>query len=171
MTVKLIGLLLIAAGAGGSAYIFLRCCRSQICSLRSAAQMLELIEGELDTSALPLSQLLETISPRLDGPALRFARLLREGLADLGKHSFAALWEGALGLCFPDLEPSALRELNELGAVLGRYELSRQTEALSRCRQSLRRREELASSALTGKRRLALGLAFTAAAMLGIILF
>ena len=171
MTAKLLGLLLIAAGAGGSACLFLRLCRSQIRSLRCLRQMLELMQGELNTSALPLAQLLETISPHLSDSALHFAALVREGMEDLGRRSFAEIWAESLNACFPDLAPSELRELQDLGAVLGRYELSRQTEALARCRQFLLQREEAASAALAGKRRLALGLAFTGTTMLGIILF
>ena len=171
MIVKLLGLFLIAAGAGGTAHTFLRRCRSRIRSLHSSSQMLELMEGELNVSVLPLSQLMEAIMPRLSGPALRFAGLLREGIKDLGKQSFSDIWEAGLRVCFPELDAQELQELKELGAILGRYELTRQTEALSCCRQFLRQREEIATEALTGKRRLALGLAFTAAAMLGIILF
>ena len=171
MTAKLLGLLLIAAGAGGSACLFLRLCRSQIRSLRCLRQMLELMQGELNTSALPLAQLLETISPHLSDSALQFTGLVREGMEDLGRRSFAEIWAESLNTCFPDLAPSELRELQDLGAVLGRYELSRQTEALSRCRQFLLHREEAASAALAVKRRLALGLAFTGTTMLGIILF
>ena len=77
MTAKLLGLLLIAAGAGGSACLFLCLCRSQLRSLRCLRQMLELMQGELNTSALPLAQLLEAISPHLSDSALHFADLVR----------------------------------------------------------------------------------------------
>lgn len=168
---KLLGLLTIAFGAGGSVHVFLRLCREHTRSLHTAGQMLELIQGELNTSAPPLAQLLEAITPRLNDPALRFCLLVRERMADLGKRSFAEIWAQSLYASFPGLSDRDLRDLKELGGVLGRYELSRQTEALSRCRQSLKQREETASAAFAEKRRLAMGLAFTGTALLGIILF
>ena len=103
MTAKLLGLLLIAAGAGGSACLFLCLCRSQLRSLRCLRQMLELIQGELNTSALPLAQLLEAISPHLSDSALHFADLVREGMEDLGRRSFTEIWADSLSICFPDL--------------------------------------------------------------------
>lgn len=152
-------------------HVFLHSCRERTRSLHAACQMLELMQGELNTSALPLAQLLEAIAPRLNGPALRFSRLVREGMADLGRRSFAEIWTERLYVSFPDLSGQELQDLKELGGILGRYELSRQTEALSRCRQALKQREETASAAFAEKRRLALGLAFTGTALLGIILF
>ena len=171
MLVKLTGILLIAAGAGGSVHVYLRLCRSRIRSLRSIAQMLELMQGELETSALPLAQLLEAIAPRLDDPALLFSKRLAAGMAELGKRSFSEIWTSCLCACFSDLGSAELQALKELGSVLGRYELSCQTEALLRCRRFLKQREETAAAALAERRRLALGLALTGTAMLGVILF
>ena len=171
MIVKVLGLILIGFGAGGAARSFLCLCRERIHSLHAAGQMLELMQGELNTSNLPLAQIMDAISPRLNDPALGFCLRVREGMPDLGRRSFAEIWTSCLRACFPVLSGLDLQDLEELGGVLGRYELSRQTEALSRCRQALKEREKNASAAFTDKRRLVLGLAFTGTALLGIILF
>lgn len=170
MSRKLLGLLLIAGGACRSASVFLQRQKSRICALNSLAAMLELMQAELQTSALPLAQLFVTLLPRLDEPARAFAAALSAGMAELGKRSFSEIWNAALHSKLSMLCADELQELEALGAVLGRYELSRQCEALSRCRSFLKQNAESAAAAMGGKARLAWGLALTGAALLGIVL-
>ncbi|MCR5577318.1 MAG: stage III sporulation protein AB [Oscillospiraceae bacterium] len=170
MSGKLPGLLLIAGAALWSASAYLRCCRSRIRKLASLALLLELMQGELQSAAPPLEQLLVTLRPRLDGNARDFAASVSAGMGELGKRSFSEIWNTSLHTCFPELSEAERRELETLGSVLGRYELSRQLEAIARCRGFLKQSEQREASALREKTRLSLGLALTAAALLGIVL-
>ena len=170
MSGKLAGLVLIAGGAAWTAAAWLRLCRLHLRTLGALAHMLELMQGELQTSALPLEQLLKRLLPRLDEAARRFAASLIAGMGELGRRSFSEIWNRSLDMELPELSAAERRELEGLGAVLGRYELSRQLEAISGCRGYLKQQQALAAQALSDKARLALGLALTGAALLGIVL-
>ena len=170
MSAKLAGLLLIAGGALWSVSAYLRLCRCRIRTLASLALLLELMQGELQSAPPPMEQMLEKLGIRLDGDARRFASAVCAGMGELGKRGFAEIWNTSLRACVPELGEAERRELEDLGAVLGRYELSHQLEAISRCRRFLKQSEERAVSALREKKRLALGLALTLSALLGIVL-
>ena len=166
----LAGLLLIAGGAFWSVSAYLRLCRCRIRSLASLVLMLELMQGELQSASPTMEQILERLQLRLDGDARRFASAVCAEMGALGKRSFTEIWNMNLHTCVPELGEAERRELEDLGAVLGRYELSHQLEAISRCMRCLKQNEERAVSALHEKTRLALGLALTLSALLGIVL-
>lgn len=170
MSTHIAGLLLIASGAGWFVSAWLRLFRRRIRTLGSIGAFLELTQAELQTSALPLEQLLERLLPRLSEPARSFASSVRAGMAELGRRSFSEIWNAALESRLPELSEAESGALRELGSVLGRYELSRQLEAIAGCRAFLKRRESEAAAALPEKTRLALGLGLTFAALLGIVL-
>ena len=170
MNARLPGLLLIAIGATGAVRDYLQLCRDRVRTLSALGAMLELMQGELESSALPMGQLLEAIEKRLDEPALYFAVQVREGLKELGRHSFQEIWCEGLRLCLPQLGGPEREALAQLGAVLGRYELPRQLEALSVCRETLRRQEQQERGAMSDRVRLAVGLGLTGTALLWIVL-
>ena len=167
---RIAGLLLIASGATWFVSAWLRLLRKRIRTLGALGIFLELMQAELQTSALPLEQMLERLLPRLSEPARSFAASVRAGMAELGRRSFSEIWNAALLRCLPELDDTEGSALRGLGNVLGRYELSRQLEAIAGCKAFLRRREADAASALPEKTRLALGLGLTFAALLGIVL-
>lgn len=161
---------MIACGGGLLVAAFLRLLRRRIRTLGAMGAFLELMQAELQTSALPLEQMLERLLPRLNEPARSFAAAVREGMAELGRRSFSEIWNAALESRLPELTEAEGSALRGLGSVLGRYELSRQLEAIAGCRACLKRSEADAISALPEKTRLALGLGLTVTALLGIVL-
>ncbi len=170
MSARLLGLLLIAIGAAGTVRDYLQLCRGRVRALSALVGMLELMQGELESSVLPMGQLLEAIEKRLDEPALCFAVHVREGLQELGRRSFCEIWCEGLRLRLPQLRAPEREALAQLGTVLGRYELPRQLEALSACRETLRRQEQQERGAMADRVRLAVGLGLTGTALLWIVL-
>ena len=170
MSLRLLGLGLIALGAAGTVRDYLLLCRGRVRALSAVEAMLELMQGELESSVLPMGQLLEAVEKRLDEPAARFAVHVREGLGELGRRSFSEIWDEALALDLMQLREPEREALAQFGAVLGRYELPRQLEALSSCRDRLRHEAQRERGAMTDRVRLAVGLGLTGTALLWIVL-
>ncbi len=142
----------------------------QIRDLRGFCAMLEQLYGILEAESPPMPELLRTLTGCVDGAAADFIRTLHASLGALGERRFRDLWRAALTANPISRDSAAARELEELGAVLGRYELETQLAALSKCLQALRREEEKARQELPAFRRLTLGLSLAAAALAGILL-
>ena len=92
------------------------------------------------------------------------------GERNWGIYSFFALWKNALGSAPALPEGEAVKALEELGTVLGRYELETQLRAVEGCRAVLCRRLDALRQSLPQTKRLTLGLSLAAAALVGIIL-
>lgn len=132
--------------------------------------MLEQLRGALESEASPLPELFQTLSKRCSGQAQTVLDTLVSHLDMLGRESFETIWIRALQENASVLDADARRELESLGAVLGRYELSAQLEAISACLSSIRRYAASVESGLRQSGRLTLGLSLSASAMLGILL-
>lgn len=170
MTAKLLGLILTTMGCGLTVRAYLAACRAQLRTLHALDTLLERMQGELENSAPTLAQLLDRVGPGLSEPACAFAAAVRAGMGELGTRSFSEIWTAAVSAALPELRAAEAETLGELGAVLGRYELNRQLEALSSCRRALERREEQERAALGERRRLAFGLGLSAVGLLWIVL-
>ena len=170
MYIKLFGAVFAIAAclmAGNSYYISKRVhCRS----LDAMCLMLRLMRSELSTLGADLRCVLESIAPRLETPASDFALLLSQSMDMLGQQSFEKLWTDCAATCLTALEGEELWALGELGAVLGRYELSQQLCALDACAERLCSMQEKAQSQLTAQRKLSLGLPAAFGIMLVIVL-
>ena len=95
---------------------------------------------------------------------------LLESLTALGEQSFEALYRAALAQNPVARDKDARRALEALGAVLGRYELKTQLDAVSGCLAALRRELDKREGEARDAGRLTLGLSLSGAALLGIIL-
>ena len=138
--------------------------------LASFCAMLDQLGGLLGSEAAPMPELIGELIPRSNGTAAVFLQTLAASMDRLGEYSFCALWKNALGAAptLPDRE--AAQALEELGTVLGRYELETQISAVAGCRAVLCRRLDALRQSLPQTKRLTLGLSLAAAALVGIIL-
>ena len=138
--------------------------------LSSFCAMLEQLGGLLGCEAAPIPELIGELIPRSDGAASVFLQALAVSMDRLGEYSFFALWKNALGSAPALPEGEAVKTLEELGTVLGRYELETQLRAVEGCRAVLCRRLDALRQSLPQTKRLTLGLSLAAAALVGIIL-
>lgn len=139
-------------------------------NLRSFCALLGQLYGLLETEGAPMPELLHTLTERADGAARDFARSLYASLTQLGEHSFEELYRAALEQNPVARDADARRALAALGALLGRYELTTQLEAVSGCLAALRRELDKREGEARDSGRLTLGLSLSGAALLGIIL-
>lgn len=139
-------------------------------ALRSFCNMLDQLRGLLESDGSPMPALLQTLAGRADGAARTFVAALLDGLGSLGSVSFHTLWTQALTETAALLEADMRRELDALGGVLGRYELSTQLDALDHCRRCLRERLEARQRTQAQDTRLTLGLSLSVSLLLGILL-
>lgn len=170
MSQKIFGAALIIAALSLGALSYLKQHRERMRLLEQLSAALDMAVGELSLRALPLPRLFELLSGRTQGAAAEFFSALCEGMDRLGDENFSTLWDEAATGKLPGLMPEEREELMRLGAVLGRYELERQLEALHACSAVLgdalcRTRRDYPE-----RRRLALGMSACAGALMIILL-
>ena len=129
---------------------------------------LGLLQNELETSVRPMPQLCALLAERCGGEVGRFFRTLVDSFPSLGERRFGELWSSAVD-ALPAVRPEDRRCLKRLGGSLGRYELDRQLQDLTLCREQLRRSWKQERDALPMHRRLAYGLSLAGAALLLIV--
>lgn len=168
---KLLGAVLILAACTIWALKQVRQERSRIRELFALYEMLELMQGELESRTLPIPELLDILSHTCSGEAGRFAESLGRQMPSLGELPFSDLWALSVRKCFTWLPENLMHEMTTLGASLGRFELARQCEAIQCCAQSVRREITQRESELPKRRRLALALPMASGGLLVIILF
>lgn len=162
------GLIFTALAFGALIYLKARRQRIELLSLLSAA--LDTAAGELSLRSLPLTRLFELLAKRSDGMAAEFFKALCTGMDRLSEEDFFTLWTNAAEEHLTALNTAEREEIARLGAVLGRYELPRQLEAIRGCRTAVDNALLQARQDYPTRRRLALGLSASAGALLIIIL-
>ena len=130
---KLLGSLLLMAGAAGLGFGAAAQLEARVTALRALLGALERMERELAFQLTPMPELLDRLAREAKHPAsLLFARC-RAGLSQLGETSLGQLWRGALE---EETDLLLTREetqiLAALGDVLGRYDGDDQRAALRR---------------------------------------
>lgn len=136
----------------------------------SFRNMLEQLLGLLERESSPMPELLQSLQKHMHGAAARFVSALLDSMDMLGVHSFQELWRRALYAGSEDMDQELLRILEEPGAVLGRYELPRQLDAVSLCLDELRRYCEKQQREQPQKARLTVGITLSVSLMAGILL-
>lgn len=134
--VRLIGAVLVAAGAAWMGFQAAGGLRGQVRELRQMAGGLALLEGELELNAPPLSQLLARGAACSEGAAREVFQGCAAGLDRLDREGFASLWRRQVALR-TELGPEGQAALVPLGDMLGRYGEERQRECLSAVRRRL----------------------------------
>ena len=143
--------------------------RREYHALRSYCDMLEQLQGLLESDGSPMPELLQKLSGRCSGEARTFADALCESMRDLGKRSFQELWLSSLGKT--NVYGNDIRqELESLACVLGRYDLDLQIDALKACQKALRHRLGKGQGSQAQDTYMTVGLALSASLLLGILL-
>lgn len=170
MSQKMLGAALIVAALLAGALSYLKQRRERMKLLEELSAALNTAAGELSLRSLPLPRLFECLSGRTQGAAAEFFSSLCGGMDRLGEEEFSTLWDRAADEKLPGLSTAEREELKRLGAVLGRYELERQLEALRLCADSLDAALGRARQDYPNLRRLSLGLSACAGFLLIILL-
>lgn len=170
MSQKIFGAALIIAALVLGALSYLKQRRERMRLLEQLSAALNMAAGELSLRALPLPRLFELLSGRAQGAAAEFFAALCDGMDRLGEENFSTLWDKAAREKLPELMPEEREELKRLGAVLGRYELERQLEALRACAAVFDGALCRARRDYPDRRRLTLGLSACAGVLLIILL-
>ena len=146
------------------------CKKREAEGLASLCAMLEQLGGLLESEAAPMPELISALILRSDGYAAAFLKKLDASMDSLGVRSFCELWKCALDTADVVLNTEDRQVLEELGSVLGRYELEAQLRVVESCRAALCRRLDKMRLELPQARRLTLGLSLATSALMGIIL-
>ena len=146
------------------------CKKREAEALASFCAMLEQLGGLLGSEAAPMPELIGALILRSGGCASVFLQTLADSMDRLGERSFFELWNHALDAAPVALEPEDRNTLEELGSVLGRYELEAQLRAVESCRAVFCRRLDALRLELPQVKRLTLGLSLAASALIGITL-
>ena len=136
---KLLGTLLLTAGATGLGLCAAGQLGDRVKSLYSIVGGLEIMERELSFRRTAMPELMERTARQASEPARYLFARCREHLEELGERTFGQIWSRAVEaeseLLFTQEERMLLEELGE---VLGRYDADGQIAALKRTEETLR---------------------------------
>ena len=139
-------------------------------ALHSYCDMLEQLQGLLESDGSPMPALLLLLSERTSDEAGSFIIQLTHDMDKLGEQRFQKLWDRALSENSGFLDEESKRDIETLGAVLGRYDNSTQLDAISLCREHLRRRLEQRQQTQIQDTRVTLALSASLGLFVGILL-
>ena len=139
-------------------------------TLRSYCNMLEQLQGLLESDGSPLPALFGLLSERTSDEASAFIIQLTHDMDKLGEQRFQNLWDRALSENAEYLDGESKRDIEALGAVLGRYDNATQLEAINLCREHLRRRLEQRQQTQIQDTRVTLALSASVGLFVGILL-
>jgi len=126
--IRLIGAVLLAGGSSALGFGAVRHLEGRVRDLRELVAGLEVMERELGWRMASLPELLERAALGCGERAARFFHLCAQGASHLNGRTFRQVWLQASGLV---LEPVDRLLLEQLGAVLGRYDAVSQRQALT----------------------------------------
>lgn len=139
--IRLLGCVLIAAGAGYWGFCAAARLRAGVRALEELTAGLTLLEHALTLSAPALPELMQTLSLRARGTAGRLFNEFALALEELGERSVSSLWERTVsGL--EGLSPDAGLCLAPLGEILGRCDCGEQCAAVRAVRGRLEQLRE-----------------------------
>ncbi len=134
---RLIGAALILVGGGGVGMGAARELGRRSETLSSFLAALDQMEAELSFRLTPMPELLGRLSAESKGPVSAFFSRCREGLSSLGDTPFSQVWNQALQEEKLALLPEDRIPLEQLGAVLGQYDVEGQRNAMEGIRHRL----------------------------------
>lgn len=148
MTVKLFGAAMIVLGCGGFGFSMAAAHIREETALSQLIRALEWMELELSTNLTPLPELCRGASANSAGTVRQFLQLIAQALdsqslSDPGQATARILPE------LPIHGPVLSGHLEELGTILGRFDLPGQLQGL----RSLRQRAELSLKEFTNNRQ------------------
>ena len=135
---RLLGALLLTAGASGLGLCAAGRLRDRVRALRSLVGGVEILCRELSFRRAAMPELMERAARQAGEPARRLFTRCGEHLSQLGEQTFGQIWAEALA-DEPELLLSEGEQaiLLELGEVLGRYGAEDQMAALDRAKREL----------------------------------
>ena len=136
---RLVGALLLTAGASGLGLCAAGQLRDRVTALRALTDGLEGLRRELSFHRTAMPELMERGARQARAPARFLFAHCRDHMGELGERSFGQIWAAAVE-AIPELmltegEKTAVLEL---GQVLGRYDAEDQISALERAEETLR---------------------------------
>lgn len=167
---KIIGLGFVAAACLYFGLVILRGSRARVDGLRSMCRALEIMQAELSERLTPMPELIKILSERCTDCAGNFFTSLREVMPELGAKQFSVLWVKAVRSELTDLDKEEMREVEAIGSIIGKYDLSQQLKAVSTCLTLLRERYNAAIFEYPVTKKLCLGLSSAAGILLTIVL-
>lgn len=167
---RLMGAVLIAGASFALGLTYIREQKRRLYSLCCVVELLKTVRGELATHMTPIPELTAMLEQKSRGPAACFVSCLNGRLDRLGEQNFFELWTESVYESLGMLETDERDSILNLGKSLGRYELEQQLMELDSCVEYLNGRICLFRSAFPERRRLGLGLACGAGALLVIVL-
>ena len=139
--------------------------------LRTLAAALSQLRGELSTYEVTLSKGFNKAAGLSEGMGRELMHTVAERLDDLGERTFTEIWSGALGDCCAGLEEAVLSQMQGLGNVLGKFDLSLQLQALDNCIALLQDRIKKEKDDYPLQRKLLLSTLLTLGSFLVIIIY
>lgn len=134
--------------------------KSRVDTLLSFLSGLSLMEAEMQFHLTPMPELLKKLSRDVDGPAKAFFFQCKEALWQLEDTPLSVIWRKNLHIEALTLEEEDRQVLEQLGAVLGQYDLDGQMRAIGSARLRLEECLEKANA-----RRTSLGRVYSALGM------
>ena len=167
---KLLGMCMILGSCIICGYIYAEKKNERIKTLESFCEMMELMQGELESRLSSLPDMVRELMNRVDGPAAVFLESLNEALHFLGEKGLGDIWVDSCAEAFGFLDEGEKKVFYSLSNVLGKYDVSRQIASLDDCigqfGQALSR-EKLDYPQV---RKLSLGVSLSAGVLLTIML-
>ncbi len=156
-----IGIILLAAGAAMIGLLAVGHLKARVRDLRCMVAGLSALRRELGYYLLPLPEGLARAAGETSGNAALFFELAAQGARHLNGRAFRDVWCQATEAGQLRLEPADLYLIEQLGGVLGRYDIDSQCRALDLALEklSVQQTEAEDQSRCLGKLYSVLGLA------------
>ena len=126
MIIKLLGMALVFAASGSIGFCVAECLASREKELNNLVDALELMNGELSYSALPVKDIVFKVAPRVKGDCFNMFSVMTDKLKS--GCALPQAWEYALQstAASMSLKKSDADHISEMGFLLGAYELEEQ---------------------------------------------
>ena len=142
---RLMGAALLTAGSAALGFGAVRRLDGRVRDLRGLLAGVETLQRELGWRLADLSEGLELAAGEVGGRPARFFRLCAQGAEHLDGRSFQQVWQAGLDECQLRLDREDREPVEQLGAVLGRYDGDSQRQALKGAAARLERRQAQAA--------------------------
>lgn len=128
--IRLMGAALLAGGAAALGYLAVKHLDGRVRDLQELTAGIETLQRELGWRLAPLPEALSRAAESVKGRAAQFFRLCARGAEHLDGRTFQQIWRDAAEASQMRLERVDIDLLDQLGAVLGRYDGDSQRQAL-----------------------------------------
>lgn len=142
---RLMGAALLIAGSAALGLAGVGRLDGRVRDLQGLLAGVEVLQRELGWRLAPIPEALELAAGAAGGRAARFFHWCAGQSAELGGRSFRQVWEEGLDICQLRLDREDREPVEQLGAVLGRYDGDSQRQALEHTSSRLERRQFLAA--------------------------